>query len=143
MQSGSADRPDDRPGSYPSLYLPRMRTFAIALMLMTTGCPKKGGTSPQPQAGVGCPMASAVYIASLHVPDDAKAKPSWVLPLHDKVVDKLDGIPEYGQIDAASAMAAGVPQPPQNLWLMLPQKGGAVPCKVTFGSYYQAAVDAP
>jgi hypothetical protein len=63
-----------------------------------------------------------------------------VLPLHDKVVDTLDGVADYASIDGAAASAAGVPQPPQNLWLMLPN---AQPCKATIGSYYAAAIDAP
>lgn len=73
-----------------------------------------------------------------------KGHTGWVLPLHDKVVDTIEGVPEYAAIDAAAAQAAGVPAPPRDLWLMLPQKGGgAQPCKVTYGSYYAAAIDAP
>jgi hypothetical protein len=63
-----------------------------------------------------------------------------VLPLHDKTVDTLDGVAEYATIDPAAATAAGVPAPPQNLWLMVPN---ARPCKVAAGSYYAAAIDAP
>ena len=120
---------------------------AFMLLVLVAGCPKKGPTGQQPVAGVGCPKGKDVYIASYLAPEDgAKGQgyTGWVLPLHDKVVDSLDGVAEYARLDANAAQAAGVPAPPQNLWLMLPQKGGgAAPCKVAFGSYYAAAIDAP
>jgi hypothetical protein len=88
-----------------------------------------------------------VFIASYLAPEDGAARGSksqghtgWVLPLHDKVVDSLDGVADYAQIGAAAAAAAGVPQPPQSLWLMLPNAG---PCRATVGGYYAAAIDAP
>ena len=112
-------------------------------MLMLAGCPKKGGTGPTPVVGVGCPSASNVYVASYLAPEEGAPKgqghTGWVLPLSDRTVDKLDGVPEYAAIDAAAAQAAGVPAPPQNLWMMMPNG----PCRVTIGSYYAAAIDAP
>jgi hypothetical protein len=63
----------------------------------------------------------------------------WVLPLHDKVVDSIEGVPEYETLDAAAAGAAGVPAPPKVAWLLTP--GG--PCKATVGSYYAAAIEGP
>ena len=125
-----------------------LRSFM--LLALVTGCPgkQKAGSGPQPIAGAGCPAARDVYIASYLAPEEgakAQGHTGWVLPLHDKVVDTLEGVPDYATIDAAAAEAAAVPAPPQNLWLMLPKKGGgmAPPCKVTLGSYYAAAIDAP
>jgi hypothetical protein len=63
----------------------------------------------------------------------------WVLPLHDKVADSIEGVPEYQTIDAAAAGAAGVPAPPKVVWLLAP----AGPCKATVGSYYAAAIEGP
>jgi len=121
-----------------------MRSFAIVTgLLLLTACPKKTPTGPAPSAGVGCPPASGVYIASYLTPEEGSkggGHTGWVLPLHDRTVDTLDGVIEYAQIDAAAAQAAGVPAPPQTLWLMLANQA---PCKVTFGSFYAAAIDAP
>jgi len=126
-----------------------MRSFAIVTLGLVLGaCPKKAPDGPKPAAGVGCPAASDVFVASYLAPEEGakgQGHTGWVLPLHDKTVDTLDGVAEYATIDAAAAQAAGVPAPPQNLWLMLPQKAGgmAPPCRVTYGSYYAAAIDAP
>lgn len=116
--------------------------FALAMVgLLLAACPKKNPTGPAPAAGVGCPPANGVYIASYLAPEaGAKARAGWVLPLHDATVPSLDGVPDFAQIDANAARAAGVPEPPASLWLMLPNQA---PCKVTYGSYYAAAIDAP
>lgn len=124
-----------------------MRSIAMAMAgLLLAACPKRAPDGPKPATGVGCPAATDVFVASYLAPEEgAKGHTGWVLPLHDKVVDSLDGVAEYATIDAAAAQAAGVPAPPPALWLMLPQKGGgmAPPCRVTYGSYYAAAIDAP
>lgn len=115
-----------------------MRWFAIAAVGLLAACPKKAPEGFKPAAGGGCPPASGVFVASYLAPGQGHT--GWVLPLHDKTVDTLDGVAEYATIDAAAARAAGVPAPPQDLWLMLPDQA---PCRVTLGSYYAAAIDAP
>jgi hypothetical protein len=119
---------------------PRRLVFA-AVVVAVAGCPPKP-RGPQPAlAGVGCPTAAGVHVASYLAPEEgATGHTGWVLPLHDKVVDSLDGIAGYATIDGAAAASAGVPPPPAELWLMLPR---APPCKLTIGSYYAAAIDAP
>lgn len=134
-----------------------MRPHPSLLFLAATlcaACPqKRGGGGPAAQPGLGCPSASAVYLASYLTPEEggkeagkeAPREPrgeghtGWVLPLHDKVVDSIEGVPDYQAIDAATAGAAGVPAPPRIAWLLAP--GG--PCKATVGGYYAAAVDGP
>jgi hypothetical protein len=63
----------------------------------------------------------------------------WVLPLHDKVVASIEGVPDYQPIDAAAAAAAGVPAPPRVAWLLSPSG----PCKAAVGGHYAAAIDGP
>jgi hypothetical protein len=132
----------------------------LSLLLLLTACPqKRGGGGPTARPGLGCPAASGVYMASYLVPDEAprdagaakdapkelsndapkEGHTGWVLPLHDKIVDSIEGVPDYQPIDAAAASAAGVPAPPKVAWLLAP--GG--PCKATIGGYYAAAVDGP
>ncbi len=123
-----------------------VRFLRVTFLVALAGCPKPGGggSTPRPQGGVGCPAASGVYVASYLAPEEGgKGHTGWVLPLHDKVVDSLDGVADYAPIDAASAISAGAPAAPQNMWLMLASKDGVQPCKVTAGSYYAAAIDAP
>ncbi len=137
-----------------------VRAWPVIAISILAGCPPKpGGGGPTPNlgsgavaAGPGCPTATAVHVASYVSPEErspspppagAPAKPShagWVLPLFDRVVDSLDGIAEFATIDAATATAAGVPAPPASAWMLQP---GAAPCKLTIGSYYAAAIDAP
>ena len=90
------------------------------------------------QLGVGCPSASNVYVASYLSQEDGKGHTGWVLPLHDKIVETIAEVPEYAAIDAAAAATAGVPAPPQNLWLL-----GGQPCRARPGGYYAAAIDSP
>ncbi len=108
--------------------------------LALAACPRKhAGSGPVPTAGTGCPTASGVYVASYLTPEEAtKGHTGWVLPLHDKVVDSVENVPEYASIDASTATAAGVPVPPAELWIL----GGTQPCKATLGSYYAAAIAA-
>ncbi|MDQ3340298.1 MAG: hypothetical protein M4D80_34500 [Myxococcota bacterium] len=120
-----------------------MRLLVTVVGLVLTACPKKTPDGPKPFAGVGCPAASGVFVASYLAPEEGtkgQGHTGWVLPLHDKTVDTLDGVAEYAKIDTAAAQAAGVPAPPSSLWLMLPNQA---PCRLTFGSYYAAAIDAP
>lgn len=115
----------------------------LACVVLLAGCPKgKGGSGPAPATGVGCPPASSVYVASYLAPEEGtkgQGHTGWVLPLHDRMVDSLDSVPEYATIDPATAVSIGVPAPPQNLWMLMPNG----PCRVTIGSYYAAAIDAP
>ncbi len=116
--------------------------FLILVTSLVIGCPAKRGATPAAEVGVGCPAASGVYIASYLTPEEGANGPGhtgWVLPLHDRIVETLEGVPEYAAIDAAAASTAGVPTVPASLWLLAP--GG--PCKATIGSYYAAAIDAP
>ncbi|MEO8698993.1 MAG: hypothetical protein ABI867_03085 [Kofleriaceae bacterium] len=119
-----------------------MRVIAIAF-LMLAACPPKGGggTGPVAQLGVGCPQSTNVYVASYLAPEEAgKGHTGWVLPLFDKPVESIAGAQEFATIDAVAAQAAGVPAPPQNVWLLV---GGAQACKATIGGYYAAAIDSP
>jgi hypothetical protein len=130
-----------------------VRPHPSLLLLVATlcaACPqKRGGGGPAAQPGLGCPSASAVYLASYLTPEEGgkeagreprgEGHTGWVLPLHDKVVDSIEGVPDYQTIDAATAGAAGVPAPPRVAWLLAP--GG--PCRATIGGYYAAAVDGP
>lgn len=116
----------------------------ILLLVAAAGCPqRRGGGGPTPPPGLGCPAASAVYIASYLSPEDGakEGHTGWVLPLHDKVVPSIEGVAEYQTIDAAAAGAAGVPAPPRTAWLLSPQ--GGAPCKATIGGYYAAAIEGP
>jgi len=116
--------------------------FAVTLGLLTlAACPPKGGPTAGPaQPGVGCPDANNVFVVSYLSPEEGgKGHTGWVLPLHDQVVATIDG-EDYKSIDPAAATAAGVPAPPQNLWLLQPT---GAPCKETLGGYYAAGIDAP
>lgn len=123
-----------------------MRLALTTLLLAVAGCPAKTGPGgPLPPGGggpgVGCPSANDVFIASYLAPEEGgKGYSGWVLPLLDKTVDKLDGVPEFGILDAAGIKEAGVPTPPQNLWML---GADGKPCKLTVGPTYAAAIDAP
>lgn len=120
-----------------------MRLVVLLGLSTLAACPPKtpttGGGGPMPP-GVGCPDAASVFVVSYLTPEeDGKGHTGWVLPLHDKIVDTLDG-EDYKAIDPAAAGAAGVPAPPRDLWLLVP---GGAPCKPTIGAYYAAGIDAP
>jgi hypothetical protein len=122
-----------------------MIRFASLLVLVLAACPARGpGVAPAPPvvAGAGCPTASNVHVASYLTQDGAArgGHTGWVLPLHDLKVEALTNQPEYTALDATTAGALGVPPAPTSAWLMVP---GQPPCKLTIGSYYGAAVDAP
>lgn len=110
------------------------------LLLVLAACPAKPvQPPPQPVAGVGCPTAQNVYLASYVRPANGQPGYSgWTLPLHNATVDSVEGKPAFGAIDAAAATAAGVPPPPQSVWLMPPN---APMCKATVGGYYVEAID--
>ncbi len=116
------------------------RWLACSLVLVCAACPKKPSTTPpQPQAGVGCPASSGVYVASYaQPPDGEQGHTGWVLPLHDAKVASVEGQPGYAPIDAATASAAGVPTPPTTIWLLPPN---APMCQATIGTYYAAAIE--
>ncbi|MBA2539158.1 MAG: hypothetical protein H0V17_05940 [Deltaproteobacteria bacterium] len=117
--------------------------LAVTLGLLTlAACPPKRGPGGGPApVGVGCPDANNVYVASYLTPEDGgKGHTGWVLPLHDKVVESVKGVAEYATLDHAAATAAGVPAPPQSVWILAP---GVAPCRATIGNYYAAAIDAP
>jgi hypothetical protein len=117
------------------------RLLLLLVATLCAACPQKRGGGPAAQPGLGCPPASAVYLASYLSPEEGtrEGHTGWVLPLHDKVVDSIEGVPEYQPIDAAAASAAGVPAPPKVAWLLTPSG----PCKATIGSSYAAAIDGP
>lgn len=113
------------------------------LLLLCAACPAKpkNPTPPPEVPGVGCPSANGVYVASwVQPPQGEQGHSGWVLPLFDAKADSVQGQPEYAQIPAATATAAGVPPAPTNLWLVPPN---APACKATIGSYYAAAIDNP
>lgn len=121
--------------------LPQLLVAALVLALCAACPQRRGGGGPAAPPGLGCPPASGVYMASFLTPEEGNADghTGWVLPLYDKVVDSIEGLPGYQTIDAAAAGAAGVPAPPQVAWLLAP--GG--PCKATIGGYYAAAIEGP
>ena len=116
--------------------------FASSLLLLLAACPAKPvQPPPQAQAGVGCPSAHGVYLAQyVRPPEGQSGYSGWALALHHATVDSLDGKPAFGAIDPATATAAGVPPPPQSVWLLPPN---APLCKATIGGYYAEAIDAP
>lgn len=121
-----------------------MRCALVVPVLLLAGCPKKS-TAPvttTAQPGVGCPAASAVYVASyVQPPEGEQGHTGWVLPLHDAEVASVEGTAPFATIDVATATAAGMPAPPaQEVWLMPPN---APMCKATVGRAYAAAIDVP
>lgn len=115
----------------------------VALLLVLAACPAKQGPQPPPpqtgpQAGVGCPRASDVYMAQ-YIGPQGQGSTGWTLPLHDVTVDSVAHLPPFAAIDRAAAAAAGVPAAPAAVWL-LPSNGPL--CKATVGGYYAAAIDA-
>jgi hypothetical protein len=122
-----------------------MTRWTCTLVILLAGCPVPGASPQQPtppaQAGVGCPSAGNVFIASYLTNDDpGGGRTGWVLPLHDLRVVTSANQPEYATIDATTAQALGVPDAPTSVWLMAP---GQPPCRATAGSYYGAVVDSP
>lgn len=126
--------------------VPAMRAFlGLSVLLVVAACPKKTATgpvaTPPPTAGVGCPSAQGVHVASfVRPPEGEQGHTGWVLPLHDVTVDSVEGQPAFGPVDPATATAAGVPTPPRRVWLLPP---GAPMCEATVGAYYAAAIEGP
>lgn len=115
----------------------------LALLLVLAACPAKKPDGPlqSVEPGVGCPPASGVFVAEyVSPPQGEQGHAGWALPLHVVKVGTDVNKPDYAQIDAATAAAAGVPKPPTSVWLVPPN---APACKATIGSYYAAAVEAP
>jgi len=119
------------------------RALCCAVLALVSACPKSSPTpvmASQP-AGVGCPAAKDVYVASYVQPAEGEqGYTGWVLPLHDAKVESLEGVPAFATIDPSSATAAGVPAPPRTVWLLPPN---APMCQATVGDFYAAAIDAP
>jgi hypothetical protein len=118
----------------------RMARFAWLIVL--AACPAKNPPpqQPQPLAGPGCPAASDVYVASYVTQAEGK-RSGWVMPLHAMKVEPSASTPDYQTVDATTATASGVPQPPAgNLWLVT---GNAAPCALKLGGYYTARVEGP
>ena len=117
------------------------RWLTCSLLVLGAACPNKTtGTTVVPQAGVGCPAASGVYVASYaQPPEGEQGHTGWVLPLHNVKVASVQGQPGYAPLDAAAAAAAGVPAPPRSIWLLPPN---APACKATVGAFYAASIEA-
>ena len=118
-----------------------MRRLALLLPLLAA-CPPKHTAPPGPPAatGAGCPGADGVFVAS-YVTDAPGRGPGWVMPLHAMTVEPGAQVPEYQQVDEATATASGVPAPPaQPLWLVTENQA---PCKVTVRGYYAAKIAGP
>jgi hypothetical protein len=116
------------------------RLALLALPFMLAACPAKkqgAGTGPTAQ-GAGCPSAKGVFVASYVQQEPGKGRSGWVIPLHSQAAQD---VPDYVQIDAQTASAAGVPAPPQSKAWLITQK--APPCPVTLGKLYQARIDGP
>jgi hypothetical protein len=117
---------------------------------VVAGCPAARPAAQQPAppapplAGVGCPTASNVFVASYLTQDengagDASAgHTGWVLPLFDLRAPTVANQPEYARIDAPTAGSLGVPVAPKTVWLMMANQK---PCKAMAGPYYAAAVE--
>jgi hypothetical protein len=117
-----------------------MRIGHVVVVLALAGCPQRNAGGPTVPLGAGCPAARDVHVASYVTPEEGgKGYAGWVLPLHDRVVDSAEGVAEYENLDAQAAAAAGVPAPPEALWML----SGREPCRATVGRYYAARVDAP
>jgi len=116
------------------------RLLTCSLVVVCAACPKKGpGPTVTPQAGVGCPTASGVYVASYaQPPEGEQGHTGWVLPLHDVKVATVEGQPGFASIAPEAAAAAGVPVPPKTIWLLPPN---APMCQATIAGYYAAAID--
>lgn len=118
-------------------------TRVCGALLLLAGCPSKRVDGPGltgPIAGVGCPSAAQVYVASYVQPAEGeRGHTGWVLPLHNARVASIEGQPAYATVDPAAATAAGVPAPPATVWVLPPN---APMCKATVGAYYAAAIDA-
>lgn len=117
----------------------------LALLLVLAACPPKSTgptatTTPPPPTGAGCPTADGVFVAS-YVTDAPGRGAGWVMPLHAMKVEPGAQVPEYQQVDAATAAASGVPAAPAaTMWLVTE---GAAPCKVTTRGYYAAKIAGP
>ncbi|MBV8761206.1 MAG: hypothetical protein JO257_28170 [Deltaproteobacteria bacterium] len=112
------------------------------LLPLLAACPPKHTQPPGPAAatGAGCPSADGVFVAS-YVTDAPGRGAGWVMPLHSMKVEPGAQVPEYQQLDEASATASGVPAPPQQpLWLVTES---APPCKATLRGYYAAKIAGP
>jgi hypothetical protein len=117
-----------------------MRLLLVGgLLSLVAGCPAKRVDAPATVAGVGCPSAANVYVASYaQPPEGEQGHTGWVLPLHDVKVAAVPPGASYTNLDAAAARDAGVPQPPATIWLM-PRSGPL--CKATVGRYYAAVIE--
>jgi hypothetical protein len=114
-----------------------IRLALAALVLALAACPKHGTTTTQPQSGAGCPAASGVFEASYVTQPNGRN--GWAVPL---VAKPLEGdAPQYTNIDAAAAAAAGVPAPPTGtLWLAT---ADGKRCRAKVGAFYAAKIDGP
>ncbi|HET9622334.1 MAG TPA: hypothetical protein VFP84_13270, partial [Kofleriaceae bacterium] len=97
---------------------------------------------PAPTAAPANPYApGAPANAPTNAPTASQAAAvGWAIPLFNKQVDSFADLPEYQELTADAARAAGVPEAPGNVWLLQP---GQQPCKATLGPYYAMQVDAP
>jgi hypothetical protein len=117
-----------------------MELAACALLLLAA-CPSKGAEAPTQPQGAGCPAGNGVFVASYAAQDATAGRSGWVVPLHANPAPADSGLPAYGQIDAATAAASGVPVAPTGtVWLATPS---APPCRAKVGSYYAARFAGP
>ncbi|HEY4242529.1 MAG TPA: hypothetical protein VGM88_22075 [Kofleriaceae bacterium] len=117
-----------------------MRFAYVVLLAAACRPPGPATTTSAPAVpGVGCPNAKDVYMASFLTPGEGgKGHTGWVLPLFDAKVDSAKGMPEFAEVTAQAAQAAGAPAAPPNIWLMLPNQA---PCRASLGSYFAVATD--
>jgi hypothetical protein len=88
--------------------------------------------------GPGCPAAADVMVAVFH--EASEGRPAgWSLPLANR--EGGQGPARFQVLDAAAASAAGIPAPPEKLWLLQP---GSPPCEATPGpAFADTVTDGP
>jgi hypothetical protein len=118
----------------------------LGLLLLLAACPPKNPQTaagkPDIPNGPPCPSADGVFTASF-VTNESGGRSGWVMPLSSMQVDPGASarVPEYQNVDIATASASGMPAPPTgNLWLMTAQ---GAPCKATAGKAYAAKLPGP
>src|ERR1700753_1380915 len=120
-----------------------VRLACVCSLFVLAACPPHSQpVTPPPQpAGVGCPGANDVFVASYLTQDAGKGRTGWVLPLHAAPADANAQAADYQMLDAAGVAAAGLPAAPAgNLWLMA---GMGAPCQAKLGAPYAVKVDGP
>jgi hypothetical protein len=120
-----------------------VRLACVCSLFVLAACPPHSQpVTPPPQpAGVGCPGANDVFVASYLTQDAGKGRTGWVMPLHAAPTDANAQAADYQALDAAGVAAAGLPAAPAgSLWLMA---GMGAPCQAKLGGPYAVKIEGP